>query len=507
MREFKIAAVFSSNMVLQREKNVQLFGEGEDGQIVTLEFMNQTYSTKINEGKWMVTLPPMLAGAGYDMVISCNEVKKTFKNIAIGEVWLAGGQSNMELELRNAKGGADMLKNDKNPNVRYYYTNKNAIIDDDFYKMEEESAWSEFSEENAKAWSAVGYIYGKKIAKELGVTVGIIGCNWGGTSASCWMSEGKLEQDKELNTYVDEYKEKIEGISIEQQALEYIEYEEYHGIWEKQSAKLYEENPEIEWEDILKICGECKWPGPMSSVNPFRPAGLYKTMVQRIIPYTLRGFIYYQGESDDHKPKMYQKLLTNLIYQWREDWQDITLPFLMVQLPMHRSKADPDYKHWCLIREAQMRTYETVKNTGIAVILDCGEFNEIHPKDKQPVGERLGLQALYHVYETIQKEEAFGPMYKSFIIKENKMELSFYNAEKGFTIKGSIAGFEIAGDDKDYKKAEAKIEKDKIVLCTQEVLEPKYARYAWTNYGEVTIFGKNGIPLAPFRTSIKDSKD
>jgi sialate O-acetylesterase len=223
-------------------------------------------------------------------------------------------------------------------------------------------------------------------------------------------------------------------------------------------------------------------------------------MLQRLIPYTLRGFIYYQGESDDYKPQMYQKLLTRLIRHWREDWQDQTLPFLMVQLPMHRYKADPDYKHWCLIREAQMNTFETIKNTGIAVVLDCGEFNEIHPKDKTPVGERLELQALCHVYKLISEQEAFGPVFKTFEYKESGIELSFDYTEQGFLIKGEPRGLEIAGEDKNFVKAEVEIRGSKIYIFSSEIVKPMYARYCWTNYGEVTIFGKNGIPLAPFRT-------
>lgn len=231
-----------------------------------------------------------------------------------------------------------------------------------------------------------------------------------------------------------------------------------------------------------------------------RPSGLYHCMLQRVMPYTLRGFLYYQGESDDHKPHMYRKLLTRLIMQWREDWEDLTLPFLIVQLPMHRYKADPDYKHWCLIREAQMETFQTVKNTGIAVILDCGEFNEIHPKDKVPVGERLELQALYSVYHKISEQEAFGPIYQSFIYKDGGIELSFEHAEDGFMVKDKVEGFEIAGEDRQYREAQVEIRGSKIFLSSPEVQKPLYARYCWTNYGNVTVFGKNGIPLAPFRT-------
>jgi sialate O-acetylesterase len=425
---------------------------------------------------------------------------KRFENIAIGEVWLAGGQSNMEYELQNCRGGKEALQNDKNPNVRFYYTNKISYIDDNFYELEEKTGWAEFSEENAKTWSAVGYFFGKKLAKDLNVTVGIIGCNWGGTSASCWTSKEGLAEDLELSSYLKEYDQAILGKSEEEQIKEYKEYEAYHTIWDKKCGELYAVNPDMEWDEVQKILGECRWPGPKSCMSPYRPTGLYQCMLQRIIPYTLRGFIYYQGEEDDKKPLLYQKLLTRMIRQWREDWEDITLPFLLVQLPMHRYKQDLDTKSWCLIREAQFRTWQTVKNTGMAVILDCGEFNEIHPRDKKPVGERLELQALYQVYGELDEAEAFGPIYKAFEYKQDGIELSFDYAEEGFDFKGETVGFEIAGEDLDYRSADIEFRDNKILVFSKEIDNPVYARYCWTNYCDVTIFGKNGIPLAPFRT-------
>lgn len=503
MAKFKVAAVFSNNMVLQREKNIKIFGQGENDHIVTVTFDGSTYTSKVINENWFVVIPPKVAGTGYEMKITSGDQSITFDNIAIGEVWLAGGQSNMEYELQNCTGGSEMLKNDNNPNVRFYYTSKVAYMDETFYEKENQSSWSEFSEENAKTWSAVGYVFGKKLAKDLGVTVGIIGCNWGGTSASCWMSENSLSEDKELDIYMQEYYAVIAGKSEEEQVKEFREYEVYHTNWDKKCSELHAENPEIDWGEVQNILGVCTWPGPKNCANPFRPSGLYHCMIERIMPYTLRGFIYYQGEEDDVKPQMYQKLLTRLIKQWREDWSDHSLPFLLVQLPMHRYKQNEDTKSWCLIREAQMNTYQTVKNTGIAVILDKGEFNEIHPKDKTPVGERLELQALYHVYHQISEDKAFGPIYKSFEYKDGGIEINFDYVEQGFEIKGEAGGFEIAGEDLNYDNADIEFRGNKIFLSSATIEKPIYARYCWTNYGEVTIFGKNGIPLAPFRIDQK----
>lgn len=281
---------------------------------------------------------------------------------------------------------------------------------------------------------------------------------------------------------------------------EYNEYEAYHKQWNEKYMNLCEQTSAMTWEEAEKILGKCQWPGPSNCVNPYRPSGLYHTMLQRLAPYTLRGFLYYQGEQDDQKPKIYQKLLTALIGQWRKDWEDQTLPFLLVQLPMHRYKADPDLKNWPLIREAQMNTYLTIKNTGIAVILDCGEFNEIHPHDKKPVGERLAKQALYHVYHQIKEQEAFGPIYQSYEIHKDSVQLHFCHAAGGFIEKSTKSEFEIADSTLKYVKADYQIAGEDIIVSSPKVKHPVAVRYCWTNYSEVPLYGKNEIPLAPFRT-------
>lgn len=503
MAEFRAAAVFSNHMVLQRDKNVKIFGEGPEGETVTVSFCGQRVSARIKQEHWCAELAPMAACDGQEMTICMAEQEIRFCNIAVGEVWLAGGQSNMEFELQNCIGGKEVLEKDKDPKVRFYYTQKNAHMDEKFFAAERNTGWSEFDSESAKCWSAVGYFYARRLAEELGVTVGIIGCNWGGTSASAWMDRETLLRDELLRSYVNEYEAAIAGKSEAEQIREYREYEAYDADWNKRAAACYEKNPGMSWNEVIEHCGENKWPGPMCCINPFRPSGLYECMLRRVMPYTLRGFIYYQGESDDHKPKLYARLFSEMIRRWRMDWEDFSLPFLFVQLPMHRYEADPDYKHWCLIREAQMQVYETVKNTGIAVILDCGEFNEIHPKDKLPVGERLALQAMHEVYHIRSRQQAFGPLYRSAAVRGNQLELQFDCAEDGFEIRGDGSGFEIAGFKGEYFPAVVTLNPEKkscLYVSAEQVEIPVKARYCWTNYGTVNYFGTNGLPAAPFRT-------
>ena len=505
-------------MVLQREKPVIVFGEGENGAYVKAEIDGLTASAKVTNGKWQLQLPPHKAGEGYTMKITCGDNEKVFYNVAYGEVWLAGGQSNMELELQNCA-EKEALTADTKPNVRFYYTQKKVIKEKDFFECEENTGWSEFNSETAKCWSAVGYFFARELAEKLGVIVGVIGCNWGGTSASYWMSRESLEKDSDTNEYLLDIEKATKGKSEEQIEKEWNEYCVYLDEWNRKSNEFYRDNPNGSWDECQAYAGESRYPGPPCEYNPMAATVLYKSMLKRVCPYTLKGFIYYQGESDDHRPKTYYKLFRELIRLWRDDWEDDFLPFLFVQLPMHRYKDDTDWKHWCIIREAQMKVFNTVKNTGIAVALDKGEFNEIHPKQKLPIGHRLALQALYGVYgfENL-KEEAFSPMYKGYELKDGGMELFFEHCY-GFKSEGESAsetngecrgselkGFEIAGEDKEFKPASAEIRGSRIFISSPEVKEPLYGRYNWTNYGDVTVFGVNGLPLAPFRTSANDEK-
>ncbi|MDE6641157.1 MAG: sialate O-acetylesterase, partial [Acetatifactor sp.] len=442
------------------------------------------------------------------------------RNLAVGEVWLAGGQSNMEYELHNCT-EKEALNRPADPMLRFYYTQKKAYIDEEFLESEEKTGWECFGDPGTKCWSAVGYFFGLKLQQTLKVPVGIIGCNWGGTSASAWMPGEAMAGDEELKKYLDIYDAAVAGKTEEQQRKEYDNYVIYQTEFDKRAAACYAQNPDMEWSEVLEIAGESKWPGPMGCSNPFRPGGLYECMLKRVMPYSLKGFIYYQGESDDHLPHLYRKLFTRLIEQWREDWRDDSLPFIFTQLTMHRYKQDPDFKNWCLIREAQNRVYDTVKNTAMTCIIDQGVYNDIHPKMKRTVGERMCSQALELAYGFENVPDAMGPLFDHAECGDGELILHFKNADGGFRVKeitplaerpgydrtappAESLGFEIAGEDGNYVPAAVEIRGDRIHVSANGVAGPVYARYLWTNYGDVAVYGVNGIPLAPFRTDRRD---
>ncbi len=527
---FSVSPLFSNDCVLQRGKIITIFGEGSEGLEVQAVLKDKdgviTAKNKAisKNGKWRLYLGEQKAMTGATLVVSCKESKRVFYNIAIGEVWLAGGQSNMEFELGNCKEGPIELENETTPNVRFFYTKKNSWMDKKFYEEERYNSWQVWGSEEAHAWSAVGYFFAKKLARDLGVTVGIIGCNKGGTSASCWLSRESLEEDTGLKSYLEEYEEAVGKKSEEQQLKEFDEYEKAQASWDKKFAELQKETEDITWEMAEKKIGKNPWPGPMCCKNPNRPTGLYEAMVARTAPYTIRGVLFYQGESDDHKPGLYYRLFSKLINCWRKLWSDDSLPFVFVQLPMHRYEGDEDFRNWCLIREAQEKIAGTVRNTTLASALDQGQYNDIHPKAKKILGERMEVSALDLVYRQIRKEEAVSPSLKSFLAEDDKMILTFNNAMEGFFFKkdedelshymhleslvgkqvpDDFSGFEIAGPDGIYypaKVEEVEGQTDRLVLTSDKVTMAVAARYAWYNYGPVTVFGKNGMPLLPFRT-------
>ena len=559
MAKITTAAVFSDHMVLQRNKNISIFGYSDSEVVVTAALFDNKgsllsrNSARSFNGRWDVQLEPQVAQEGCRLTVSgpsrasgtadtSSQTAVTqiaeFSDISIGEVWIAGGQSNMEFELQNCTEGPEELANEKEPSVRFYYTNKIAWKDDHYYEAERNTCWQTWESDGKKAWSAVGYFFAKKLAKDLGCTVGIIGCNWGGTSASCWMKKEYLEKDSDLNTYLTEYEEATRGKTVEQQCREYEDYEKDFAKWNEKYSELWQKNHNISWDEAQKIIGTNPWPGPKSCKNPFRPAGLYDCMLSRIMPYTVKGVIWYQGESDDHKPTMYAKLFSTMIDNWRSDWHDDSLPFVFVQLPVNRYEPDKDYKHWPLVREAQTKVHNTVKNAWMISAMDLGVFNDIHPKHKKELAQRMENNALCNVYHMAEEAKVMAPIMKDVFIRAPKesqkgtITISFNNADSGFEVRDDseklenykkaeaiqgtplpedFTGFEVAGRDGVYYPAEFAFggsdgKLNTITLCSKKVREPVFARYCWYNYGPVTIYGKNGLPLAPFRTSTADGK-
>ena len=518
MIRFECASVFSDHCVLQQNESIRVFGYAPVGAEVTATLLQEQQiltrgtcvAEEAEEGSlaynFLVVLPGLKAGGPYDLSVTCGEENLLFRDVYVGEVWLAGGQSNMEFKLCQDREFEAAKQRAKTTNVRFFQVGQRAFVDEAFRDSERQDRWMLGAEEGVDSWSAVGYYFGEKIAAATGVMVGVIGCNWGGTSAGAWQDRQSLLSDDKTAIYWTEYEDIVSKQKPEEYEAERLDYLAYHAWWEPKVGEYYATHPNATWDEVQEVYGPCRWPGPMGPKHEFRPCGLYETMLRRVTPFALAGVIYYQGESDDHRPKVYETLLTKMIAVWRREFRQEKLPFMLVQLPMHRYRDNPITDSWCTIREAQMKVHKADEYTGLAVAIDCGEYNNIHPTRKTEVGKRLALQALYHLYHLIQEAEAYGPVFKGMKVDGDRITLEFTHAEGGFCIKEDKEavihmpsyGFEIAGEDGRWEAAEVVFDGDQIRLSSQKISFPTQARYLWTDYAGVEIFGKNGLPLAPF---------
>jgi len=436
--EVKPNILFTDGAVLQRGQNVPVWGTANDGEKVTVEFAGQTATTTAQGGKWKVELKPLKAGGPFSMKIS-GENEVTVNNLLVGEVWVASGQSNMEwtfnqlFQLEAEKPKANF------PQIRMFTVNKVASLTP---LDEVQGKWQESSTETVGDFSAVAFFFARDLQAKLGVPVGIISTSWGGTPAQAWTSPEGFEGQPKLKDYADQLK----------------------------AAAIPENGP----QDL--------------------PAALYIAMIAPVVPYGMKGVIWYQGESNAGQSKQYQTLFPAMIADWRAKWKLGDFPFLYVQIAPYKDQP-PE------IREAQFLTLAKSKNTAMAVTTDCGDANDIHPKQKEPVGHRLSLAARALAYG--EKIVYSGPLYQEMKAAGGKAWISFSHVGGGLVAKdGDLKGFTIAGADGKFVPAKAVIEGDKVVVSAEGVADPKAVRYGWENVPDVNLFNKEGLPASPFRTNV-----
>jgi sialate O-acetylesterase len=484
----RLDPIFNDHMVIQRNKRFLVWGTGTDGVKVTVTCRGASVTDVIRDGRWRLTLPALEVGEPCELIVHTEESTITLVDVVFGDVWLAGGQSNMEWPLSKSEGADSATAAANLPLLRYYDVPKVAF---EIEGIKFKSSWKTCTPENAGEFSAVAYYFACDLIASEQVPIGIIGCNWGGTSASCWIEEGVLKADPELVIYTQEFAEQMRDFEWQEFRQANKEYNEAVGQYNSKSEAGYK------GEEL----GVYPWPPPLSPHSFMRPSGLYETMLRKVFPYAIKGVIYYQGESDVHRPEMYSRLLEVLILNWRKQWNDAELPFLFVQLPIYACNENPAGEEWPLIREAQQLTAVRVPFTGMAVLLDCGEEGDIHPVNKKPVGERLALLALDKVYGRAVKSS--GPVYSAFSIVDGKAEILFDYAEAGLVLRegNRLTGFEVAAEDGEFKPAEAHIHGRTVKASSEEVASPRFVRYGWANVTDANLMGVDGLPAAPFRTS------
>ena len=463
-------------MVIQRDLPVHVWGWAAAGEAVTASFRGESRTAAADElGVWGLYLPPGAAGGPFELTIKGSSNTVTLEDVLVGDIWIASGQSNMEFELRKASTAAADLPKADNSRIRLMVVKQTSS---DFPRTDVEgTGWQLSTPDSACTFSAVGWYFAREIEEREHVPVGVIDASWGGTVAEAWTSLTALGEDPGLAPVLVS-----RGHMTELEARALLQQEARVRLTEQ--AKMQgKPEPHYPWHPVL---------------NSWAPAGLFNGMIAPLTPLPIRGVIWYQGESNsklDRAPT-YERLFQTMIKDWRRQWGVGDFPFLYVQISNFTSTPEED---WATVREAQRRAL-ALRNTAMAVTIDAGNPNDVHPTDKLTVGRRLALAARAVSYG--EQVEYSGPMFRQVTPEGDLLRVWFDSAHGLQTKGGELTGFEIAGDDGKFVPAVAKIDGETVVLSSSLVPLPTAARYGWANSPECHLFNGAGLPASPF-TSVR----
>lgn len=622
MKSNNLSSILSDGMILQRGDKTKIFGSAIKNTTVEVEFLGEIYKTVSNEeGTWSILLNKLEAGGPYEMIIRAEE-EIIIKDILIGEVWLCGGQSNMEFTIKDVMElYEDEVLSYKNNNIRQFCTSKEYNFNGPMNKVYE-SSWKTLNEKNSLDFTAVGYFFAKELYNEYKVPIGLISTAVGGTPIESWISEEKLKKFERFDETISECKDKEYVSSVQQsddyringwyqelndndeglinkwydEEIEDFTWDEFviPGMWKdtvldkfngsvwfrkkvflskenikaksklylgsiidadevyingnligktefRYPARIYNVNNEVFKEGInvisvrvisntgiggfikdksykmvfeeeeINLEGGWKYKiGHKMPINydrtffQFKPIGFYNSIIYPLRNYNIAGVIWYQGESNTGYANDYEELFETMINEWRENWEFEEMPFLYAQLTNYSAPEDSALlDNWARLREAQRRVLK-LSNTGMAVTIDIGEYNDLHPLNKKEVGRRLSLLAKGKVYN--QKIISSAPMYSRMTKEDNKIILHFSNKKsKLISIRGDLNNFEISNENDKFYKGRAIIDGDKIVVWNNKIKNPKNVRYAWSNSPKdiINLYNDEGLPLSPFTTEIQ----
>lgn len=452
--KIKLPALFSDNMMLQQKSNAPIWGWAEKNANLTIKtsWNSKIYKAKADaSGKWKTELQTPIAGGPFTIEVTEGTEKVTIKNILIGEVWLCSGQSNMEMPLKGFPGqpvrnGNEIIVRSTNKNIHFITVPRATVLEpkDDF-----EGKWEVASPKSTANFSATAWYFGSLLHEVLDVPVGLIHVSYGGSSMEAWMNQEMLKDFA--------------------------------------SAKI----PTTK-EELAK--------------DPNRvPTTLFNGMLSPVIGYRIKGCIWYQGESNYERASEYKELMKKMVSSWRALWKQGDFPFYYAQIaPFNYASFHPkDYVekyNSAYLREAQLKASSEIPNSGMAVLMDVGEENNIHPTDKEKGGNRLAFQVLAKTYG-IEGFEFEGPKYKSIEIKDGSVTVSFDDVPNGITAYDKeVLGFEIAGEDKVFYPAKTVVRRKSVVLTSDKVTKPVAVRYLWKDFAKAELFSTGGLPVSSFRT-------
>ncbi len=507
----KLAELFGDNMVLQQGKKVKIWGSGIPNQIVTVKVQGKICQTRVAEGgQWWAEVPGLKASKQETLSVQSGDEEIVLKDVAIGEVWLAGGQSNMEFFLRYDKDFRETVKTCENQDIRFFdYPEIPTERFRDTRDYSEYGFWRLCNEENIQYYSAVAYYFARDLQKDLDVPVGIVACNCGGTRACCWMDEASVQKCGPV--WQEEYEAGVAAIKDLKAAEEAYANnpmcDKAHPFDNEFTDRLLYGLPEEEMLAQLAQLGDMSEINPIGPWHEWRPSGLYHTMLKRVAPYTIRGVIWYQGESDDIHADIYADMMEGVIRCWRKEWND-ELPFIMTQLAPFGEAMPPGGRYYPLIRDAQEAVVKKMPQVYCASIGDVGSGYDIHPKKKQPVGHRLALLARGHVYgEDILCE---APMLEDAVYADGLADLTFSAAEGGLIVKNHtvhVNALEIYENDKVLPETayDVTLQNNHMLIHFKDTQPAKGTlkiSFARTSYYEVNIYNLADIPMKPFEVEL-----
>jgi sialate O-acetylesterase len=449
----KLPAIVSSNMVLQRNTTVKLWGWADANEKITIKtsWLKKPVSIQTDiEGNWHIDVKTNNSKKPQFISIKSKASNILLENILFGEVWLCSGQSNMEMPMRGfigqpTYGSAAAIAKSNNSNLRLFNVDKMSGAKTPLKDIQKYSAWQQASPENVLNFSAVAYFYGSQLQEILDVPVGIIHSSWGGSCVEAWISNEVMSTFQKVDL---------------------------------KDADISTKSTEI-------------------------PTVLFNSMINPLIPYTIKGMLWYQGESNRREPEKYKKLFPAMVEDWRKRWGIGNFPIYFTQIAPYiylGNGSALDSKNSAFIREAQYQCLDLIPNSGIAITMDLGVENCIHPPKKKEVADRLLYNALHQTYNYKTVDYA-GPAFDSMEIKDGGLNLKFKNSTNGVYAYNTLEGFEIAGSDKVFYPANAKILDYKTVLVSSDKVPiPVAVRYAWDNWVVGTLYNTNLLPASSFRT-------
>ncbi|MBV8866205.1 MAG: sialate O-acetylesterase [Acidobacteriaceae bacterium] len=477
--EVRLPKILSSHMVVQRDRPVHVWGWADPGERVTVTLNSATISATADKfGHWSVYLPPRVAGGPVQITVAGTN-RIVLDDVLIGDVWFASGQSNMEMPLGGFPGSAVVKNAEKeisqanHPEMRLLLVRHKASAFP-LADFEGDESWTACSPETAAKFSAVAYFFGREIAQHEHIPVGLIDSTWGGTPAESWVSLNGISADAAL---MPVFSARAQMINEQTDLSSRVALEKREDADARAKGLPPPKHP---WH-----------PDPAS----WDPSWLYNGMVAPALGFGIKGVIWYQGESNSgpERAPLYGKVFRTLIRDWRSRWQQGDFPFLFVQISSFNASPSED---WPAVREAQRRTL-SLAETAMAVTIDVGDRDNIHPPDKQTVGNRLALAARALVYG--ERVEYSGPAYRQTSGENNCLRVWFDHVAEGLDAKGgAVQGFEVAGDDHRFFAATGRIEGASVLLTSSQVEQPKYVHYGWQNVPIVNLYNSAGLPASPF---------